>query len=145
MHMAESLHSVCMEKYIVLLGDFTNFLKWLDGADFVVGRHYRNKSCLFCDSIFELFEADNAIGVNIEICHFKALLLHSFASAENCRMFDLCCDNVISALILGSNAVEHAADNHIIRFCARACEENFCWICVNKLRDWFTRSIYSLF
>ena len=69
----------------------------LHGSHFIVCMHNGYQYSFACDRPFQILQADTALFINRKIRHPKTFLLQVLHSLQDCRMLNLCCDQMSAA------------------------------------------------
>ena len=87
-NLADALHSIGMEVYVLLCREAADLLQRLDGSHLVVGMHYRDEDGVGSNSRLQGGNLDQTLIGHRQIGHLKALFLQLSAALKNGRMLD---------------------------------------------------------
>src|SRR5689334_20739225 len=83
-----------MQKDTSFFCDLSNFLDWLNGSDFVIGMHYRNKDCSWSQGPADIVRVDASKAINWQVRHRGTQPFEEPTGIDNCRMFHLAGNDV---------------------------------------------------
>ena len=94
------------------MADLADLANGLQHADFVVGRHDRDKNRLVIDGALQIFEIDEAVGFHRQIGDAIAILLKPLARIEHSLVLGHLGDDVVAALAIH---LRDALDGEVVR------------------------------
>ncbi len=120
-NIADCLHRISMEVYLVLPGDCTEFRDRFNRSDLIVGIHNRDQDCLVRDRLFQIRRINKPVLVNREVRDFKAFLFKKLAGMEHRMVLDLRCDDMVAPLPVRKR---HPLDRPVVRLAPAGGEIN---------------------
>jgi hypothetical protein len=99
-HLADRLSSICVEEDFLLSADLADFFDGLDDSNFIVDHNDRDHDGVWTESLLELLQVYDTIGLNRQVSHIEALLLQVTATVQDTFMVNLSSDDVFLLSVL---------------------------------------------
>ena len=131
-NMAYSLHSICMEQDAMFFRNFTNFSDWLNGADFIIGKHHGNQDRFGANRLFYILQSYTTKLVHFQISYFHTFLFQIFCSMQDRMMLNFCCNDMFLLFIAG---IDHTTQRHIIAFRTAGCKIDLLRLRTDEIRN----------
>ena len=98
--LADGLDGVAVEEHALLVAELADLLHGLDDADLVVCVHDADENGLVVHGALEVFDVDEAVGLDREVGDAVALLLKLLAGVERGLVLGDLGDDVVAALLV---------------------------------------------
>ena len=116
------LHCICMKENAMTMCDLADLMNLFNRSNLVIGIHYGNQDRIRSNRTLNFLQTDKAFPVNIQIGNLVSQFCKPFTSVKDCRMLNLCRDNMLSFIPV---CLRNSLYSPVVRFCPTTCKKNF--------------------